>query len=31
MSVTDNEILQMVFVALNVIVFALGFLAGQAR
>jgi len=31
MSVTDNEVLQMIFVAVCVVVFALGFIAGQAR
>jgi len=31
MSLPDNDVLQMIFVALNVVVFALGFLAGQAR
>lgn len=31
MGVTDSEVLQMILLALNVIVFALGFIAGQQR
>jgi hypothetical protein len=31
MGVSDNEVLQMIFVVLNAVLFALGFIAGQAR
>lgn len=31
MGITDSEALQLIILALNVVVFALGFIAGQQR
>ena len=31
MGITDSETLQLIFLALNVVVFALGFVGGQQR